>query len=226
MESELLQTSASLRRILTVLEEDKRRGRLELAIAIVLSLATLGSTWCGYQAQLWGSRSSAEQAAADTAERQAAEGTIVGLQLRNFDGTAMLQYWAAMREHDAGTQEAVFSRMRPQLQKAIQAALAAGVLNDPRQPGPLQRPEYVLSEEVEARRLRDEASERKAAAQVAGNHSSSYILLTLMFASVLFFGGITGTFTSRPVRLGLGCVSLILFVGTMIFLVGLPVCRS
>ena len=138
----------------------------------------------------------------------------------------MLQYWSALRSGDAGAQDAIFSQMRPALQQAIQAALAAGVLNDPKQPGPLQRPEYVLSEEQEARRLRDEASVRKAAAQVAGDHSSSYILLTLMFASVLFFGGITSTFTSRPVRLGLGCASLILFVGTIVILAGLPVCTA
>ena len=37
-----------LHRIIAAVENDRGRGRLELAVAIVLSLARLASTWCGY----------------------------------------------------------------------------------------------------------------------------------------------------------------------------------
>jgi cytochrome P450 len=57
-----------------------------------------------------------------------------------------------------------------------------------------------LAEEQNAMRLRVEAGELNAAAQRAGKISGDYVLLTLMFASVLFFGGITGTFTAKRVR--------------------------
>ncbi len=73
-------TETLLHRIIVAVEKDRGRGKLELAVAIILSLATLASTWCGYQASEWGGLRSTEQAAADTAERQAAEDTIVGLQ--------------------------------------------------------------------------------------------------------------------------------------------------
>jgi hypothetical protein len=216
-------TSALLQRVLAVVENDTRRGRLELALAIILSLATLASTWCGYQAQSWAGVASTSQSAADTAERQAAEDTIVGLQLRTFDGIALLNYWTALRAGDTQSQELILAHVRPQLRRAIEAAIADGILTSPGRTGPLQRPEYVLVEEQEAARLRKEAGVLNTAAANAGRYSGAYVMLTLMFASVLFFGGITGTFRSRRVRVGLATIALAVFVLTVTNLVGLPV---
>jgi hypothetical protein len=219
-------TETLLHRIIAAVEKESSRGKLELAIAIILSLATLASTWCGYQASEWGGVRNSEQAAADTAERQAAEDTIVGLQFRTFDLLEVRDYWVALRQNDTEAGELIFSHIRPPLRKAIEASLAAGVMHNPELPGPLQRPEYVLTEEVNAKRLRVEAGTSHVAAQKAGHASSSYVSLTLMFASVLFFGGITGTFTVRRVRIGLGGISLLLFLVTVTMLIGLPVCPS
>ncbi|MBI1824766.1 MAG: hypothetical protein HY287_06505 [Planctomycetes bacterium] len=224
--TEAQNTEALLQRVLAAVEKDNRRGRLELALAIILSLATLASTWCGYQARQWGGVQSNKQSAADTAERQAAEDTIVALQLRTFDGIVMIEYWAALRQRDKETGDAIYAQMRPQLRKAIDASLAAGVLTNPEVAGPLQRPEYILAEEQSAKHLREEAGKLNIAAQTAGQACSKYVLLTLMFASVLFFGGITGTFTARQVRNGLGCVALLVFIVTIAFLIELPVCKG
>jgi hypothetical protein len=49
------------------------------------------------------------------------------------------------------------------------------------------------------------------------------VLLTVMFASVLFFGGIGGTFSSRWLRRTMMYISLVLFVLTFIVLVRMPV---
>lgn len=216
-------TDAMLRQILERVSVDRRRGRLELVLAIILSLATLSSTWCGYQANQWGGRQSGNQAAADTAERKAAEYTIVALQLRTFDGIALLEFWEALRQNDAERQAAVRARVRPQLRAAIDAAIADGALHDPTKPGPLHRPEYVLAEEQAAAQSRDEAARHRAEAGRAGSASDAYVVLTLMFASVLFFGGITGTFTARRVRIGLGCIALLLFLFALVQLIKLPI---
>lgn len=216
-------TQALLKRILAAVEKDRRRGRLELAIAIILSLTTLATTWCGYQASQWGGLQASSQAQGDTAERKAAEDTLVGLQLRTFDVMMVIQYWQAIRQKDTETAETIFARMRPQLRKAIEASLAAGVLHNPNEAGPLQRPEYVLTEEQDAKKLRSAAHELHSTAQKASRAAGNYVLLTLMFASVLFFGGITGTFTARRVRIGLSCIALILFIITLAMVLRQPV---
>jgi hypothetical protein len=168
-----------LHRILAAVEKDHGRGRIELAVAIILSVTTLATTWCGYQAKLWGNVQSTKQAEADTSERKSAEDSILGLQLRTFDVLEVREYWSAMRQKDTETSDAVFVRMRPSLRKAIEASLAAGVLHNPDEPGPLQRPEYVLTQEQDAKRLREEAGKARTQAQAAGQASGAYVLLTL-----------------------------------------------
>lgn len=216
-------TQAMLARVLNAIESRGRRGRFELTIAILLALTSLASTWCGYQASNWGSSQIQSQDAADTAERQAAEDTIVALQLRNFDGITMLSYWEAIREGDVQTQQAHLARMRPQLRAAIEAALAGGILTDPSVPGPLQRPEYRLAEEDNARARREDAARLRSSVQTAGRASADYVLLTLMFASVLFFGGVTGTLDSQRARRFLGGAAVLIFLIAIVRLTFLPV---
>lgn len=203
-----------------------RSGRIELAIAVILSLATLASTWSGYQAKQWARIQGDHQSAADTAERTAAEDTIISLQTRTFDGIVLLAYWTALREQDTATAGSLHAHMRPQLRVAVDASLAAGGLRDPTVAGPLERAEYALPEESDAKRLRDDALRLNGEAQKAGRVSGEYVLLTLLFASVLFFGGIAGSFNHRPIRIMLAGVSLVLFVIAMGMLAQLPIHTS
>ncbi|MBS0197188.1 MAG: hypothetical protein JSR77_10560 [Planctomycetes bacterium] len=211
-----------MQRILKAVEKDNRRGWLELAVAIILSLATLASTWCGYQARQWGGVAGSSQVAADTSERQAAEFTILALQLRTQDGLLLLEYWRAMREQDVKTAETIKAHMRPVLKAAVEATLAAGILTNPQVTGPLQRAEYALPEETRAAAEREKAGQMRAKAASAGERANQHVLLTLMFASVLFFGGISSTFTERRVRIGLAVVALLLFAFTAVRMLGLP----
>ncbi len=212
-----------LERIFTAVDSSRQRGRFELFVAVLLAMASLASTWCGYQASNWGGDQLLNQDAADSAERQAAEDTIVGLQLRTFDGMAMLSYWDVLRQGDVQSQEAHLARMRPALRDAIKAALAEGVLTDPSVKGPLQRPEYMLDQEASAAAKRDEAASLREQVQIAGRASADYVLLTLMFASVLFFGGITGTLDSPRARRFLGVAAVIIFLIALGRLAFLPV---
>ena len=215
-----------LRRILSRVEKDRGRGKLEVVIAVILSLATLGSTWCGYQARQWGGTQSSNQGAADTAERQAAENTIVGLQMRTQDGLVLLEYWKALRAGDTQMSETIRLHMRPQLQKALQASVDAGILKDPSVAGPLQREEYVLAEEQAAAVQREAAHQHHKAGAAAGKTTGGDVLLTLMVASVLFLGGCGGRFTQRRIRNVLAGVALALFAVTLVMMLGLPVFRE
>lgn len=212
-----------LQRIVAALETKGGRSRSEVLLAIVLSLATLGSTWSGYQAGQWGGAQTAAASKADTAERVAAESTIVALQTRTFDGMAILEFWRALRTGDKKTADTLLSHMRPALQAAINASLADGILTDPSKPGPLQRPEYHLPQEAEAIAQRKEAAALKITADNAGRASSQYVLLTLMFASVLFFGGIGSTFDTPIVRRVLVVIAMLISIVTFAMLSRLPV---
>ena len=52
------------------------------------------------------------------------------------------------------------------------------------------------------------------------------MLLTVVFASVLFFGGIARAFDSRRLRVVLAALAVVLFVGTLIALSTMPICHE
>ena len=216
---------ALLQRVVQALE-GRKPGRLELMMVIVIGLATLGSTWCGYQATQWDSRASTLQAQADVTDRQAAEDVLAGLQLRTFDGIELLEYMRAVRSGDSTLAEGILNRMRPSLRAAVHGAIADGLLTDPSVPGPLQRSEYVLEVEQEARTKRAAAAATQQDADFAGRQNGRYVQGTLLFATVLFFGGIAGTFGGRRIRIALGVAAAAMFLGTCLLLMRLPVCPS
>jgi hypothetical protein len=81
----------------------------------------------------------------------------------------------------------------------------------------------VLEQEQDASRQRREAGQLGALAADAGRNAQKYVMLTLMCAAVLFFGGISGTFQTRKVRMALACVSAALFLFNLSLLAGTPV---
>ncbi|MFO0830199.1 MAG: formylglycine-generating enzyme family protein [Phycisphaerales bacterium] len=199
---------------------------IEIAIVVLLALATFCSTWCGYQARRWSAAQAAAGAGADAAERQAAENIIVGLQLRTQDGLLLLECWRAMREGQTEVGDMIVAHMRPQLQRAVKASIDGGVLINADATGPLQRPEYVLAPEEEAARLRAIAQQLRAQASASRDVADEYVLLTLLCASVLFFGGIASTLSARRVRVTTTLLAAVLFAGTTVLMFRLPLYRA
>jgi hypothetical protein len=121
----------------------------------------------------------------------------------------------------------LLARLRPESKKAFEAWLKTDPFNNPAAPsGPFKMAEYVQPELEEAKRQDERFAQEHAAAQKANETSDTYVLLTVLFASVLFFGGIAGTLASRRLRLMILAISLALFVVTLVFLATMPICRE
>jgi len=86
--------------------------------------------------------------------------------------------------------------------------------------------EYVQPELAEAKRQDDLSAREYTAAMQANQTSDAYVLLTVMFASVLFFGGIAGTLDSRRLRISILLIALALFIVTVAFLGTMPICKE
>jgi hypothetical protein len=212
-----------LREVHESVVSSRRSTGLQTLTAVILSLATLMSTWCGYQASRWSGVQGSMQSTADTAERQAAENMLAGLQIRTQDGLLLLEFWRAVRTGDEATRQMLMSRMRPELQSAVEASIRQGILKDPKVVGPLHQPEYVLESETRASADRDLAKRANAISDAAGGTSSSYVLLTLLLASTLFIGGISGTFSRQALRRALAYVAVLVFTLSAVRMSLLPV---
>jgi hypothetical protein len=84
--------------------------------------------------------------------------------------------------------------------------------------------EYVQKETVEVARQEAIAADLQTGTREARRNSDNYVLLTVVFASVLFFGGIARAFEVRTLRITLAALAVLLFAATLVFLSTLPVC--
>lgn len=221
------QTAAMLQRILEAVERDRRNRWVEVGCAIVLSLATTTSAWCAYESTRWGGVQTFRLAAAAAASRESAAATLAALQSRAFDASMGISWMQAKHQGDPRQERFLFDRFRPEMKKAVEAWLKTDPFNDPNAPlGPLRMAEYVQPELETARRFEADAAREYAAAMHANQTSDAYVLLTVLFASVLFFGGIAGTLESRRLRVVILGIALVLFLVTIVWLAGMPVCNE
>jgi hypothetical protein len=199
---------------------EKLKGRFELIIALVVSVAAISATWASFEASAWNgkaggtsSKSSILRAEANRAGSIAAEETLI-------DGMLWLEWQKSIlvgRDELAGFLRERFS---PALEKAQEAWLAEAPVDEDGAPlgalpaqTPLTLPGYVPPNQqkaqdlsAEAERLLDEGREYSAT-------GSSYVLLTVLFALVLFLGGLATRFNSPRLNtlLGSAAVALLLF---------------
>jgi len=216
-----------LQRILDAVEQEKRSGWVEIACALVLALATMSSAWCAYQSTLWGGVQTFRLAAANKAGREASQLEQAALQLRAFDAQMYITFVEARNRGDEKMAAFWHERFRPEARKALDAWLQSNPFSDQNAPKhPFRMAEYVQPELQEAKKFDEESARMHDAAQQANQTSDTYVLLTVLFASVLFFGGIAGTFQSRLLRRVVVSIALLLFLATVTTLVTMPICHE
>jgi hypothetical protein len=216
-----------LRRILGSVEKDQRKRWVEIVCAIVLSLATMASAWCAYQATLWGGVQTFRLAKANKAGRDSTQQTIAMMQFRSFDASMFITYIEARSRNDEKVEKFLYHRFRPEMRKAVDAWLKTDPENDPNAPkSPFKMQEYAQEEEQDAKRHDAKAAEMMSAAQEANETSDRYVLLTVLFATVLFLGGIGGTLDSDWLRRALNILALALFIVMVVVLATMPLCTE
>ena len=113
------------------------------------------------------------------------------------------------------------------MRKVLDARLKTDPFQNPQAPlTPFRMADYVQPEQLEANRGQAEADQQEAAAARANKVADGYGLLTVLFAGVLFFGGIGGAFHACRLQLVMLGISVVLFVGTAFMMGTLPVCTE
>lgn len=188
---------------------------VEFGGALVMSIATVAIAWCAYQATLWGGdesrlyfESSTAQITAGQIDNQA--------QLRSSIHVGLFsQYVNALGEGDEVLGDFYYQRFPEELKTATDAWLLTDPLNDPHAPGsPFEMDAYRLAEQDAAVLAQQQSEELFEMALAADENADNYVLLTVVFATVLFFSGIAGKFQWQTLD------AVVLVVGTVALLVG------
>ena len=221
------ETTALLQRILRLLEKNDREPRLGIAFAVLLGLATMASAWCAYQASLWSGVQTFRLVAASRASRESTQQTLTAHQLQTVDLQVLLSYLEAKGRGDQKLTDFMRARFRPEARKALDAWMQTDPFNNPDAPlRPFQMPEYVQPELQAASHADEEQARMMIAAQQANGSADKYVLLTVLFACVLFFAGIGGTFQSERLSISAFVIAAALFGVTVIAMGILPICRE
>ncbi|MBS0209528.1 MAG: hypothetical protein JSS27_11310 [Planctomycetes bacterium] len=221
------ENTALLRRILAAVEKEERKRWVDIASAVLLSLATMFSAWCAYQATLWGGVQTFRLADAAKAGRISTEATLSAMQFRSVDAAMLISYIEAQSRGDARTEQILAKRFRPEMRVALDAWLKTDPFNNPDAPlNPFKMAEYKQPEIEVVRQANENFQAEYDRAQTANQTSDRYVLLTVLFASVLFFAGMGSTFDSQRLQLSALVISLALFAVTSVAMFGMPICRE
>jgi hypothetical protein len=208
--------------MLTVVDAKAERW-LELAATVLLALATVATAWSAYQAREW----TGEQAQGTSHATAARIGVNREAALANrqvqIDVATFIQWVDARAEGRSALASFYRMRFRKEFEPAFLAWLGTEPFTNstaPKSPFELRR--YRLAADRQAQRLELQAAADSGHAKDANERADNYMLAVVLFASSLFFAGLSTklhTPTAKLVLLGLGSA---LFLGTAIWLATLP----
>lgn len=179
--------------------------RIEILTALLLALIVVATAWSAYQSTLWNGIQTFLLADYNRASRQAAALTLQQGQYTTIDVVTFIGYINALHSDDQNLTKFYFERFRPDFKPAVQAWLETNPLENPNAPPhPFVMTEYKKTFAEEAEKQTDVAESKLEEAQQANQNSDTYVLFTVVFASILLVAGITTKFAST--RLNLVCL--------------------
>ncbi len=187
---------------------ERRRHRVELVATIMLATAAVAIAWCTYQSTQWRGEQASDNSKASAARIESASASTRAGQLTQVDIATFTQWVDAYVAGNSELADFYRQRFRDEFTPAFDAWIATTPRTNPGAPKtPFAMPEYRVSEADDAARLNAVADDRSEAASRANERSDEYVLAVVLFASSLFFAGMSTKLRSirqQEVLVGLG----------------------
>ena len=193
---------------------------IEIAAAALMALATMMSAYSAWQSAGWHAKAEDRYSRSDQALIKASELNDTANQQVAIDAAMMAQYVNAVVSGDTKLADLYMSEaFSPELQAAVTAWEADKVANKPNTPrNPFLMPQYKPKKRLESAKLQASAVVQARRGKSALDHSNDYLLLTVLFASVLFFAGIATKFKAQGVKLAVMGMGSLLFIVSIVLL--------
>ena len=197
----------------------ERDRRVELIAAIMLSIATVVTAWSAYQATRWSGDQSENSTKASATRTESVRSSTEANRQVLIDVDTFLGWLNAVQSGHDALADTIHDRMREEFLPAFDAWLAKAPAGSIPDGTPFALPQYRLAATEKADRLEAEAAALFDEGTEANQIGDNFVLAAVLFASVLFFAGLAGTFDSARAQiflLVLGGVMLV--IGTVIVL--------
>lgn len=203
-------------------ERFNRSDWIELAAAILLSLATVAATWSAYQSTLWGGiQANAFSASAAKRTEATQQNSLFAAEVQ-IDVMVWISYLEHLQSGDAAGAGFLKERFREEFKPAFEAWTALVPAGEIPPGTPFALPDYDPEAKRLAARLNAEADELGATARTANKIGDDFVLVAVIMASVLFFAGVGTKVKGRGIRLFMLSVGTALFIGGVWFMLSLP----
>jgi hypothetical protein len=200
------------------------RNRLELVAALLLALATVATAWSGYQSTRWNGEQSKATARANALRIDSAKAAGLANTQTEVDVATFTQWINAYAQKQTRLTDFYFDRFRDEFRPAVNAWVATRPLENPNAPlTPFAMPQYKLAARAESERLDAEAEISAAKARLDIQRASNYVLGVVLFASVLFFAGMSTRLASPRIRVAMLALGCAVFLSTALWIATSPV---
>jgi hypothetical protein len=200
------------------------RDRLELWSAALLAMATLATAYSAYEATRWGGQQSTRFTQAGAARTKSAKAQSQGFSFVTIDADLFTQFAAAYSQGNEELEQVIRKRFfRDEFRPAFNAWAKQHPLTNPRAPDvPFEMKQYRVAALEESEKLEAEADGLFEEGREANQTSDNYVLATIFFAAVLFFGGLSVKFRSQRLIVATLIFGTLMFAGGVIRLATLP----
>jgi hypothetical protein len=199
----------------TGLVEGRRRRATEFASTILLAFASVVTSWSGYQASLWSGIQATNYNQANALRVESTRDSTLAGQFYGLDVALFMAWVNAKASGNDQLQQFFRQRFRPEFRQVFDTWLETKPLINPQAPAsPFALPDYRSEHGQRAIELENQAKALFEAGHRANHFADTYVLGTVLLATVLFFCGIVPQFQEFRFRLGLlGIAVLLLIVG-------------
>jgi hypothetical protein len=191
---------------------------------VLLAIATVATAWSGYQSTRWNGEQAKAAGRSNALRIESAKAGGLANSQTQIDVASFTQWVNAYSLKQTELADFYFKRFRPEFKPAVAAWIATRPLkNADAPPTPFAMPQYKLAARAQSEKL--EAQSDMFAGRVLVNiqRASNYVLAVVLFASALFFAGMSTKLTAPKLRIAMLTVGCVLFLGTAVWIATSPV---
>jgi hypothetical protein len=207
--------------------QERRSYRIDVVSTVLLAAAAVATAWTAAQVTRWRDIHSSHSTKSTVAHIEASQAfTRAGAETQ-VDIATFIQWVNANAAKDHKLATFYRRRFRPEFKPAFAAWLQTNPFTSPlAPPTPFAMPQYRVKEVATSDQLIAEATRQSAESRKALEHADDYLFAVVLFATALFFAGISTKIPSlgpREVLLALGWV---MFIGSAVWVATIPVSLS
>jgi hypothetical protein len=204
-----------------------KTDRVEVLATVLLALATVATAWSGYQASRWNGEQAKAFSRANAARIESTRASGLADAQTQIDVATFMQWADAYALGQKELADFYFERFRAEFKPAVDAWVATRPLRNPDAPlTPFAMPQYQLAAREDAERLELEAETHAAQARRNVQRATNYVLGVVLFATALFFAGMSTKLRTRRLRIVLLGFGVVVFLGTVVWIATSPVSLS